>query len=37
MVGLSHTQTDIFSYNGGSLVGMRGKDCVALAADNRLG
>ena len=29
--------SDIFSYNGGSIVAMRGKDCVSLGCDRRLG
>jgi 20S proteasome subunit beta 3 len=27
----------IFSYNGGAVVAMKGKDCVAIACDKRLG
>lgn len=27
----------ILSYNGGVVIAMRGKDCVAIAADKRLG
>lgn len=27
----------IFSYNGGAVVAMKGKDCVAIAADTRYG
>ena len=27
----------IFEYNGGTLVGMVGKDCVGIAADRRFG
>jgi len=29
--------SDIFSYNGGSIVGMVGDNCVALGSDRRLG
>jgi len=29
--------SDIFSYNGGSVVGMVGEGCVALGSDRRLG
>lgn len=27
----------IFSYNGGAVVAMKGKNCVAIAADRRFG
>lgn len=27
----------IFEYNGGSIVGMKGKNCVAIACDRRFG
>lgn len=27
----------IFEYNGSAIIGMRGKDCVAIASDKRLG
>lgn len=27
----------IFEYNGGSIVAMAGKNCVAIACDRRLG
>lgn len=27
----------IMSYNGGIIIAMKGKDCVAIAADKRLG
>lgn len=27
----------IFEYNGGSIVGMKGKNCIALACDRRFG
>ena len=27
----------IFEYNGGTIVGMVGKDCVGIAADRRFG
>lgn len=29
--------SDPFSYNGGSMVAMAGKDCVAMGADRRYG
>lgn len=28
---------DIFSYNGGGMVAMAGKNCVAMGTDRRLG
>lgn len=28
---------DPFSYNGGSMVGMAGENCVAIGTDRRLG
>ena len=29
--------SDPFSYNGGAIVGMIGKNCVAIGCDRRLG
>ena len=29
--------SDIFSYNGGSMVAMSGKNCVSIDCDRRLG
>jgi 20S proteasome subunit beta 3 len=29
--------SDIFSYNGGSIVAMKGKNCVGVACDRRFG
>lgn len=33
----SLTLQSIFEYNGSAVIGMVGKDCVAVAADRRLG
>jgi len=27
----------VFSYNGGSIVGIAGKNCIAMGCDKRLG
>ena len=33
----AHPSQSIMEYNGGSVIAMVGKDCVAIASDTRLG
>ena len=37
MVSSSHIFQSIMSYNGAAILAMKGKECVAIAADRRFG